>query len=203
MNIHRTVKAWNQELYASTGRIFQREHINSNDSGSRKWNCSFRSPFFFGIGTKAPYLGSWNYVSIQHINTPAADRIYKRTSFPLLRERIHHDRKELDATSRDLLVIHLQLASTLSESDWNLIYRLSADKATRIGETNRFRQCRLHKTQNPRSELRGETVVNLRNKPLDDGLESALQKGLNFVTTHRVKPQNQNISKVEILVSRC
>jgi hypothetical protein len=136
-----------------------------------------------------------------HINTLVADRIYKRTSFALLRERIHHKRKELDATSRDLLVIHLHLASTVSEPDWNLIDYLTSDKAACTGETKRSKQCqkfiRLQKTQHSGPEFRGETVVKLSNKPLDDSLHCALQKGLNFAISPTTLPIKDIITGVE------
>jgi len=39
-----------------------------------------------------------------HFHSRAANRIYQRTSFALLRERIHNNRRELDHTSRALLL---------------------------------------------------------------------------------------------------
>jgi hypothetical protein len=40
----------------------------------------------------------------------AASRIYRRTSFCLLRERIHYTRHELDAVSEELFKLHLHSA---------------------------------------------------------------------------------------------
>ena len=51
-----------------------------------------------------------------HIRSRAANRIYQRTSFALLRERIHHNRRELDNTSRELLEIHLRLGIQNSDA---------------------------------------------------------------------------------------
>ena len=52
-----------------------------------------------------------------HIHFRAANRICQLTSFALLQERVHQNRRELDNTSRDLLEIHLRLAGVLSNSD--------------------------------------------------------------------------------------
>jgi hypothetical protein len=68
-----------------------------------------------------------------HIHSRAANRIYQRTSFALLQERIHHNRSKLDSTSRELLEIHLCLATVLSKSDWSLIDQLTFNKATHVG----------------------------------------------------------------------
>ena len=60
-----------------------------------------------------------------HIRSRAATRIYQRTSFALLRERIQHNRLELDSTSSSLLEIHLRLANTLSTAHWDVIDQLT------------------------------------------------------------------------------
>ena len=59
-----------------------------------------------------------------HIHTPSANRIYQRTSFTLLWERIQQNRRELDFISRDLLETHLRLAykpdkSAVAEHSFN------------------------------------------------------------------------------------
>ena len=100
-----------------------------------------------------------------HTHSRAAKRIYQHASFALLQERIHHNRWELDNTSRELLEIHLRLASVLSKSDWSLIDQLKFKKATRAGEDRKARQLRkfawLHKTQHPTTKTSKETVINL------------------------------------------
>jgi hypothetical protein len=124
-----------------------------------------------------------------HIHSRAANIIYQRTSFTLLRERIHHNRRELDNTSRKLLEIHLRLASVLSKSDWSLIDQLTFKKATRVGEDSKARQLRkftrLHKTQHPTTKTSKDTVINLSGQTLEDGLSSLLQKSLNYAVTPR------------------
>jgi hypothetical protein len=49
-----------------------------------------------------------------HIHSGAAERIYCRTSFSLLRERIHDTRHALNEISRALLRLHMRLAGELS-----------------------------------------------------------------------------------------
>jgi hypothetical protein len=51
----------------------------------------------------------------------AANKVYRKTSFSLLWERIHYTRRELDAISRELFKLNLLLAHTLSAEDWDLI----------------------------------------------------------------------------------
>jgi len=59
----------------------------------------------------------------------ARSKKHQSTSFGLLRERIHHNRRELDNTSRELLEMHLHLASVLSKSDWSLIDQLTFNQS--------------------------------------------------------------------------
>jgi hypothetical protein len=115
----------------------------------------------------------------KHIHSRAANRIYQRTSFALLRERIHENRRELDNTSRELLKFHLGIDNHLSESDWALIDRLTMNKARNMGEDSKARQfkkfARLYKNQHPTTETTRETVINLSDQKLDDALSSQLQ----------------------------
>ncbi|XP_021918665.1 uncharacterized protein LOC110829347 [Zootermopsis nevadensis] len=123
-----------------------------------------------------------------HIHSEAAKRIYRRTSFCLLRERIHHTRRELDAISRDLLDMHLRLAAELSTADWALIDRITFKRASRVAADDKVRQCiklqRLHGAQHagPRTDTK-KTVVNLSGRPLEDAAYSALGKGLNYAVS--------------------
>ena len=106
-----------------------------------------------------------------------------------LAKRIHHNRRELDNISRELLDIHLRLASVLSKSEWSLIDQLTFKKATRLGEDSKARQLRkftrLHKTQHPTTKTSKETVIKLSGRMLDDGLSSLLQKDPNYAVTPR------------------
>jgi hypothetical protein len=124
-----------------------------------------------------------------HIHFPADNRIYQNTSFALLRERIHQNRRELDNISRELLKIHLRLARVLFKSNWSLIDQLTFKKAARVGEESKGRQLRRfarpHKTQHPNIKTSKETVMNHSGQTLDDGVSSLVQKVLNYAVTPR------------------
>ena len=70
-----------------------------------------------------------------HIHSWAANTIYQCTSFALLRERIHHNRRELDNTNQELLEVNLRLASVLSKSDWSPMDQLTFN-TLRTGDTD-------------------------------------------------------------------
>jgi len=107
----------------------------------------------------------------------------------------------LDNISRELLKIHLRLASVLLERDWSLIEQLTFNKATRLGEDCKTRQLqkftRLHKTQHPTTKTTTDTVINLSDQKLEDGAVSLLQKGLNFAVTPRYTPIEDILTGVE------
>jgi hypothetical protein len=110
--------------------------------------------------------------------------VKRRTSFSLLKERIHYTRRELDAVSRELLKLHLLLASTLSAVDWDLIDSIT-NEVLRLADDVRARHCRkfmqLHKTQHPTGPPdTSRTVINLSGVPLEEAACSALSKGLNY-----------------------
>jgi hypothetical protein len=106
-----------------------------------------------------------------YFHSRAASRIYQRTSFALLRERIHNNRREQDYTSRELLQVHLHLSSILSELDWSLIDRLIFNKATHAGEDSKASQIRkfsrLHKIHHQNVSTSKPTVINLSGQTLD------------------------------------
>ncbi|XP_021931121.1 uncharacterized protein LOC110835326 [Zootermopsis nevadensis] len=137
-----------------------------------------------------------------HIHSEAAKRIYRKTSFCLLRERIHHTRRELDAISRDLLGMHLRLAAELSTADWALIDRITFERASRAAADDKVRQChkfqRLHGAQHagPRTDTK-KTVVNLSGRPLEDAAYAALGKGLNYSVAPTVLPIEDFLSGVK------
>ena len=106
----------------------------------------------------------------------------------------------MDNISRELLKVHLHLASVLSERDWSLFDHLTFNKATRLGEDCKTRQLkkftRLHKTQHPTKKTT-DTVINLSDQKLEDGAASLLQKGLNFAVTPRHTPIEDILTGVE------
>jgi len=75
------------------GRKLQDTFDYMKNSESRKPSSSPPLPSSFATEITTPYLVS--YISIT-ISTPEIILIYKHTNFALLRERIHHDRRELD-----------------------------------------------------------------------------------------------------------
>ena len=115
----------------------------------------------------------------QQFHTKAATRIYKRTSFALLRERIHN-RRELNQVYHQLLQLHLRLTNILSGSHWDLIDRLTFNKAMQIGQHTRRRQQRkftnLQKTQLSDNSTIKSTVINLSTQILDEGYTHCYKK---------------------------
>jgi hypothetical protein len=108
----------------------------------------------------------------QHISSGAANRTYRRTSFSLLRERIHYTRRELDTVSRVFLKLYLLVVHTLSAEDWDLISRITSQ------------HCRnfllLHKVQHPPGPPdSSRIVINLSGVLLKEAACSAQSKGWN------------------------
>ena len=56
---------------------------------------------------------------------------------------------------------------------------------------------RLTKTQHPATTAPKETVINLTDQKLDDGVFSLLQKGLNYAVAPRVTPIEEILAGVE------
>ncbi|PNF41399.1 hypothetical protein B7P43_G14428 [Cryptotermes secundus] len=120
----------------------------------------------------------------------------------MLRERIHQTRRELDAVSRELIKLHLLVARVLSADDWDLIDRITTQKAVNIGDQARARQCKkfinLQKTQHPpQLHENKKTVVNLSGVPLEEAAYSALSKGLNFAVAPSSIPVKDILCGVE------
>jgi hypothetical protein len=93
----------------------------------------------------------------------------------IFRERIHYTRRELDAVSRELLKLHLLLASTLSAVDWDLIDRVTNEKVLRLADDVRARHRRkfmqLHKNQHPTCPPdTSRTVINLSGVSLEEAV---------------------------------
>jgi hypothetical protein len=74
-------------------------------------------------------------------------------------------------------------------------------KATWMCEVCRTRQLRkfsrLHKATHPETITAQNTVINLSNQNLNEGISSALQKGLNYAVTPRRIPIEDTITGVE------
>jgi hypothetical protein len=95
-----------------------------------------------------------------------------QTCFCLLRERIHHTRRELNVVYRELLELHLRLAGDQFTDDWNLILPRPGSHAS-LRTVNKARHCkkfqRLQKAQQPPLPSGNrKTVVNLSEVPLKE-----------------------------------
>jgi hypothetical protein len=137
-----------------------------------------------------------------HIHSEAAKRIYRRTSNRLLRERIHHTRRELDEISRAMLALHLRLAGEFSADDWALLDRITFGEASHVATADKARQSgkfqKLHGAQHPAPLADNrKAVVKLSDVPLEDAAYSALSKGLNYAVAPAVLPIENFLGGVE------
>jgi hypothetical protein len=62
-------------------------------------------------------------------------------------------------------------------------------------QTNKFSH--LYKTQHPTTHTAIDTVINLSEQTLDEGLSSLLQKGLNYAVTPRAISMEDSLTGVE------
>jgi hypothetical protein len=94
------------------------------------------------------------------------------------------------------------LAHTLSAEDWDLIDRITTDKASHTADVTGTRQRKkfthLHKAQHPTVALdTKKTVINLSDVPLEESAVSALSKGLNYAVAPSRVPVKDIICGVE------
>ena len=136
------------------------------------------------------------------VSSPAIQRILRRTSLALVRERIHDKRKSLDDNARKLLKIHLCLSSSLSPLDWEYVDRATAamGELLLIKDTERQRKkySRLPSAKKtitaPDSK---RVVINLTNRTLDEPTLTVLAKGLNFAPAPGAIPYRDFIGGLE------
>jgi hypothetical protein len=132
------------------GKKLQDTFDYSENSASKKPNSSLPLLSFFAAEVTTPYFFPYS-----SITTPTPELPIESINEPVLpysgKGYIPTDENLI--TSRELLEIHLRLASVLSKSDWSLIDQLAFNKATRVGEDGKARQlrksARLHRTQHP------------------------------------------------------
>ncbi|XP_047004656.1 uncharacterized protein LOC124622911 [Schistocerca americana] len=138
---------------------------------------------------------------VHHICTPAANRVKKRAILALIRERIRYTRQELYKNAKELLHIHLQLASTLQDHLWERVDGVTWAQAdwTHLKPTDKQidKFARLPGKQEDETEPMKRTVINLTGKPFDDEATSILEKGFNFAPTPALFPSNDIIPAVE------
>jgi hypothetical protein len=138
-----------------------------------------------------------------HINTPTTQRILQRTSLALTQERIQHTRHELDKTTKKLLEVHLTLAYTLTQHDWDMVDIFTTAKANLTYEstttTQRVKFERLYRKKRPEDNMpQKNLVVNLTNEELEQPAIAVLQKGLNFAqTSSTTRNLKDSISGIE------
>jgi hypothetical protein len=100
-----------------------------------------------------------------------------------------------------MLEIHIRIASELSNLDWSLIDQITFEKATRVAEDSKDRQirkfARLLRKQYPTKKTSKETVINLSDQTLDDGISLLLQKGLNYSVIPRTIPIEGILAGIE------
>ncbi|XP_046409097.1 uncharacterized protein LOC124173978 [Ischnura elegans] len=136
------------------------------------------------------------------INSKASNRILKRASFALIRERIHQKRSALDANAKELLGLHLSLSVTLSPLDWEYVDRVTMAQGELQLRNDTRRQKGKFERLSSRSEFTSSldcnrVVINLTGKPLDSAKTSVLSKGLNFAPAPKSIPFLDFIGGVE------
>ncbi|XP_046387273.1 uncharacterized protein LOC124156657 [Ischnura elegans] len=136
------------------------------------------------------------------VHSPAAERIAKRTSFALVRERIHYHRSCLDSNAKGLLELHYDLAARLTPFDWDFVDRTTMAQGETLLNRNTERQKRKFKNltrqqKTPPPAPPERVIVNLTEEELDKDLTAALSKGLNFVPTPKRIPYMDIIGGVE------
>jgi hypothetical protein len=119
--------------------------------------------------------------------TEASRNILQRTSFALIRDRIHHKRWELDRLTRELYQLHLRLAGRLTHHDWNVVDISTAAQAcltlcsTTTTKENKFDRLLAKKSREGVDTKK--VVVNLSDKALESAAVKIFSKGLNYAQT--------------------
>ncbi|KAG8237932.1 hypothetical protein J437_LFUL017482 [Ladona fulva] len=132
------------------------------------------------------------------VKSPAAERIIRRASQALVRERIRHTRRTLDEVAGKLLQLHLRLAMILSPREWDHIDISTIAQAELMSNQVTTRQVKKFKRLcGKRPEVpqlnSDRTVINLTNEDLDEATKSILAKGLNFTATPKRIPYSDFI----------
>ena len=141
------------------------------------------------------------------LKSPGVNRILKRTSAALIRERIHHKRRLLDVNAKSLLALHLRLASLLSPQDWEYIdgitFAMGEVLHRNVTEKQKSKFIRLSNSKPSVAPLdRNRVVVNLTSECFDEPTFSVLSRGLNFTPTPRSIPFVKFIDGVEQAVRK-
>ncbi|XP_046994258.1 uncharacterized protein LOC124606320 [Schistocerca americana] len=120
-----------------------------------------------------------------HIRSAAVNRILRKTSHAIVKERIRHTRYELDMNARLLFSCHLFLAEVLSPLDWEWVdMTLAAHQRANLSRTTAKQADKFERLNRDQGTTGSNgihrTVINFSDKELDEATISALSKGLNF-----------------------
>ncbi|XP_046395026.1 uncharacterized protein LOC124162506 [Ischnura elegans] len=136
------------------------------------------------------------------LKSKKVDRILRRTSFALLRERIQDKRRSLDCNARRLMDLHLRLSTILSPLDWEFVDRATSalGESVHKQDTERLNKKLINRLSSEKrlpTTDHHRTVVNLTDERIDEGTFSVLSKGLNFAPAPRNIPFGDIIGGVE------
>ena len=114
------------------------------------------------------------------LKSKKVDRILRRTSFALLRERIQDKRRSLDYNARRLMDVHLRLSTILSPLDWEFVDRATSalGESVHKQDTERLKKKLVHRVSTERRLTTSDhqrTVINLTDERIDEGTLSVLR----------------------------
>ncbi|XP_046387902.1 uncharacterized protein LOC124157319 [Ischnura elegans] len=145
-----------------------------------------------------------------HIQSKKAQRILRRASTALLRERVQHTRWAIQKCTEELYDLHLALSASLNNTDWETLDRITWNSASITFISTKEKQVKkfehLHSRQHPELETHGpkndRSVVNLTDIHLSDAAISVLSKGLNFAVAPARLPKEELVTEVEYAVRK-
>lgn len=143
---------------------------------------------YFGFCIMLPGYGYHSNVckGVKHaVASTKMTHILKHTSTAILREWIHINRRLVDDISRKALKLHLKVASSLGNKDWDLVDRIlgawvcALYKKTVKGQKTKFEGLCLKKVIG--GAVKGvATVVNPSSKMVYQTMQVVFNKGLNY-----------------------
>ncbi|XP_060516509.1 uncharacterized protein LOC132695977 [Cylas formicarius] len=157
----------------------------------------------------------------QILQSAKANRIYVRTEKAFLREQIHHTRRSLAKTDKDLLDLRLTLSNKIEQQNWirmdaishsNMRNELDRTKEQQIRKYEKFRKKQAPKTANldrgnfaitprhiPIEEIISSTEAAIKNQSDQDAEEIRIETANIF---RRVKLPKTNLTRSEGLALR-
>ena len=142
-------------------------------------------------------------------NSGAADRIAKKTSEALLRERIRATRRQKVVNERNVSRLESNLSESLSAEQWLEVDELCRASAKRVHlsmktrQIRKFEKAQSQKSQPPLHQLDPQKpVVNLSQKSLSPEEENVLALGMSFAITPKQIPYQEIITATKSLTHR-